>query len=272
MIKAYRAVHQQAFIPIFTENGFDSHMLLEACLDAGCRAIEYTLRSRDVGNMIPWIRRNYPDLFLLVGSTLGSDRIVRQTLRRHPQLMTLDELAGLGVDGFVSMVGFHEDTIQRYAPSHLMIPTVMTLPEAFQAVAAGAHFCKMIGPGLDLVRLSQGDGGFGFCPPMVTGGISLCRIPETISAGAVFVGTGFELILKDHPQPLTKEHVTEVLREYLDTAQNAQRTSRPVLAQKWDSDMRTWLNALPHHHPFEADSMGVEVSEEDLGNALAHRI
>jgi 2-keto-3-deoxy-6-phosphogluconate aldolase len=185
--------------------------------------------------------------------------------------MTLDELADLGVDGFVSMVGFHEETIQRYAPSHLMVPTVMTLPEAFQAVSAGAHFCKMIGPDLKLVRLSRGDGGFGFCPPMVTGGMSLDRIPETIEAGALFVGTGFELTLKDCHQPISKTHVAEVLREYMDTARDAQRATWPVLAQHSESDMVTWLNALPHHHPFEMGSIEIDVPEVDPGHAMANR-
>jgi hypothetical protein len=43
--------------------------------------------------------------FLLVGSTLDSERIVRRMKRRHPQLMTVQEAADLGVDGFVSMMG-----------------------------------------------------------------------------------------------------------------------------------------------------------------------
>ena len=86
-------------MPIFVNNGFDSKMLVEAGIEAGCRAIEYTLRRGDAHRMIPWIRENYPDLYLLVGSTLEDARIVRKMREKHPQLLTVEELARYSVDG-----------------------------------------------------------------------------------------------------------------------------------------------------------------------------
>ena len=35
LFEAYRAIHEQAFMPIFTENGTDSRQLVEACVDEG---------------------------------------------------------------------------------------------------------------------------------------------------------------------------------------------------------------------------------------------
>jgi len=53
LFDAYRAFHEQGFIPIFTEDGFDSRMLIDACVAAGLKGIEYTLRKRDADTMIP---------------------------------------------------------------------------------------------------------------------------------------------------------------------------------------------------------------------------
>lgn len=250
ILNAYRAIHQQSFIPIFTEDGLDPHVLLEACLLAGCKGIEYTLRRRDADRMIPWIREQYPDLYLLVGSTLDSDEMIHQARNRHPQLMTLAEMAELGVDGFVTMVGFHEETIRRFGAKHLMFSSVMTLPEAYRATVAGAHFCKMFGPGADLVKLCRGEGGFGFCPIMVTGGVTLDRVTPLITAGAAVLGSGFELILRGQPDTQTPKAIASILRQYIETAQEAQRLSWPVLAKAASADMETWLSCLPHHHPF----------------------
>ena len=248
--QAYRAIHQQSFIPIFTEDGLDPHLLLEACLLAGCKGIEYTLRRRDADRMIPWIREQYPDLYLLVGSTLDNDGMIHQARQRYPQLMTLTEMAELGVDGFVTMVGFHEETIHRFGPKHLLYSSVMTLPEAYRAVAAGVHFCKMFGPGADLVKLCRGAGGFGFCPVMVTGGVTLDRVTPLITAGAVVLGSGFELILRGQSDIGSPKVIASILRQYIETAQEAQQLSWPVLAENMSADMDTWLSILPHHHPF----------------------
>jgi hypothetical protein len=53
----HRAMHQQAFMPIFCSDAFDSKAQVEACVAAGCTVIEYTLRKSDAREMIPWIRR-----------------------------------------------------------------------------------------------------------------------------------------------------------------------------------------------------------------------
>ena len=40
--QAYRAFHEQGFIPIFVHDHFDSKVLIEASVAAGCTGIEYT--------------------------------------------------------------------------------------------------------------------------------------------------------------------------------------------------------------------------------------
>ena len=152
VFEAYRAVHEQGFVPIFVQDDFDSRDLVEACLSAGIRVIEYTLRRPDAPEMIPWIRKTYPDLYLMAGSTLDDEGIVEGMRRRHPQLMTLQQLADAGVDGFVSMLGWSLESIRKYSPTHVVIPSAHSATQAFLQTGGGAHFQKLSGAHLDLVR------------------------------------------------------------------------------------------------------------------------
>ena len=249
LIDAYRATHEQGFLPIFTDDEFDSGMLVEACIEAGCRVIEYTLRRPDAHTMIPKVLEAHPDLFILVGSTLDDETIVRKMRPRHPQLMTIPELAKLDVDGFVSMLGYRLDTIRRYAKSHILAVSAMTVTEALQQVGAGAHFIKMGGSDLGLVRRVRNDAAFDFCPVLVTGGMSAENIPAAVDAGAVLVGAGFDLILKGKSADISRQEVAAEIRKCLSAAQESRKVRWPLLAGS-DVEERNWLDSLPHYHPF----------------------
>jgi 2-keto-3-deoxy-6-phosphogluconate aldolase len=248
--RVYRRVHEQGFLPIFTESDFNSESLVEACIEAGCNVIEYTLRRRDADKMIPWIRERYPELCLLVGSTLDSEKFVRHCRPRHPQLLTIDELAAIGVDGFVSMVGFRPDTIKRYSSTHIIVAPVSTTYEMFSALDAGAHFVKVAGNQLVLVSTFRGDATYDFCPIMVTGGMTLERIPVAVKNGAVLFGTGFDLILKGLKPNLTVQQIAKTLEQYLDVTRTARDDKWPALAAARGKDFGSWTAALPHYHPF----------------------
>jgi 2-keto-3-deoxy-6-phosphogluconate aldolase len=246
----YRAVHSQGFVPIFVEDQFDSHRLLEGCLLAGFKCVEYTLRRRDAHLMIPWIRKNYPDVILLAGSTLDNERIVAHVRRQHPQMLTIAQLADLGVDGFVSMIGWSEQSIRRYSAVHLVIPTAMTVNEAFEQVGYGAHFIKLLGPDVSFVKRCRADAAFGYCPIMVTGGMTCQQIPAAIEAGAVLVGAGFDLTLKGHTKDVDPKTIASVLKEYQAVVKKARTACYPQLAANSDSNKELWLDSLPHYHPF----------------------
>ena len=250
LLETYRAVHEQGFIPIFVNDGRDHRMLIEACLEAGFRAVEYTLRCDDAGRMLPYLRKEYPNLHLLVGSTLDDEGIVARARRRYPQLRTLEELDRMGVDGFVSMFGWSLASIRRYSGSRLVIPTAMSGTEAFRQVGAGAHFIKFFGHDLPLVRLCRSAPAFDFCPVFVTGGMTLKMIPAAVNAGAVLVATGFDQMLKQEPVKVGKKRVVEVLRLYLTAVRKARGRKWPEMDRCIGGRLKSWLDSLPHHHPF----------------------
>jgi len=250
LFEAYRAVHEQGFLPIFVDDEFDSKMLVEACVAAGMKGIEYTLRRRDADKMIPWIRETYPDLYLLVGSTIDNEKIVAKQKRKYPQLLTVAELDAMGVDGFVSMLGWNRESIEKYAPSRIVMPFARTRNEAFYQIGWGAHFAKMFGSELDMVKQSRLSAAFDYCPILVTGGMTPQRIPEAMEAGAVLIATGFDLTLKGEDTNIPAEKVTEVMKTYLAATKAAREKHWPEIASTEHLSDRQWLDALPHYHPF----------------------
>lgn len=251
LLDVYRALHDQAFVPTFVRDHIpDSKKMIEGCVEAGVRVIEYTLRRPDANIMIPWIRENYPDLYILAGSTLDDAAIVAKQRVKFPQLLTLEELDAMGVDGFVSLVGFSADSMKQYHTRRILIPAVSTIEEAFLKVAAGAHFVKVPGSNPDLIKSYRWAPAFDYCPLFATGGLTLNRIPIAVDAGAVIASTGFNLTLKDYPADVSVKEITTVTKQYIETTQRAQRAKWPILAKAADADNQTWLNALPHYHPF----------------------
>lgn len=252
LFDAYRATHEQGFVPIFAADDFDSKTLVEACVEAGCRAIEYTQRRWDADWMIPWIRKHFPGLYVLVGSTLDDDDFVRQARRRHPQLRTLAELAEMGADGFVSLAGWNAESIRRWAPTRLVVPCAMTLREAFVQVSAGAHFVKVIGPDpqrldLDFVRICRFPAAFECVPILYSSWVTPPKVAEVVSAGALLFGAGLEFVLRDEPRSVSMRTAARKIRRYLEAARKARERFWP---RTLGGSREEWLEGLPHVHPF----------------------
>ncbi len=250
VLEAYRAVHEQGFMPIFVDSGLDSKMLVEACVDAGMKCIEYTQRRPDSDKMIPWIREQYPNLHLLIGSTLDDDKITIERRRQFPHLLTIAELEAFKPAGYVSMLGWREASIKKYAPTRVLIPSSWTPNEAFLQTGWGGHFVKVNGFQTDFLKRLRAAASFDYCPVMLIGGLTPEKIPDAFQTGAVLVGAGFDLSLKDQPKNVSKKKVVEILKTYLEATRAARAAAWPKMDKAIGGDLKTWLNSLPHYHPF----------------------
>ena len=105
LIEIYRAMHRQAFMPIFCRDDFDSRAEVEACVAAGCTVIEYTLRRPDAREMIPWVRKNYPDLHG-IGVEPKYTAFIVKAPGLYRGLSEADAKGEKGLKMFVDILGF----------------------------------------------------------------------------------------------------------------------------------------------------------------------
>lgn len=245
LFSKFRKALEQCFIPIFVRDQFDTETLLRGCRLAGVSVLEYTLRREDAHLVIPTLRQRCPEQVVFVGSTIDDERIVRQMKKKHPQLMTISELAP-HVDGFVSMLPFSDETLLSYSPTHLLIPSAETSGEALRQMKSGATVIKVCGPDLSLAKKLHAAPTFNYCPTFFTGGATLERMEEVFAAGNLLTAAGFDLLLKGmDPATLTAEAVASQLTAYMSAAQSMREKANPALRNLSALTDDQLLDALP---------------------------
>jgi hypothetical protein len=164
--------------------------------------------------------------------------------------MTFEELAGLNIQGFISMLKYSSVTIRLYKNTHLLVPCASTANEAYDLVAVGAHFIKVTGPDLTLARRINSEPLFGFCPLFITGGMDIEHIPLAIEAGAMVIASGFDLMLKGQ-EDISVESISAVLKKYQAAVVGA-RSARYLEMTKalHEENTDAWLEKVPHCVPF----------------------
>lgn len=252
LFRLYRKLYEQCFVPIFVRDDFSTEILLEGCRLSGIEFFEYTLRRKDAKEVIPTLKESCPWGHFTVGSTLDSEVIVHKLVAKYPQLMTCDELAEAGVDGFVSMLPMSSETIRKYADTHLILPGAQTTWDALRQLDAGAHFIKVLGNNLELVRALNAEPAFRFCPVFVTGGVRPETMGQVYVAGAVLTAAGFDVILKDTaPEDLTAELAAERIRWFVDEAKKARAAAFPELAGLEALSDEEFLDVMPNFCVFQ---------------------
>lgn len=247
----YRAIYEQAFVPIFVKDNIPTDLLLEGCKKARVKFIEYTLRRDDAKEVIPTLKKRYPDLYFTVGSTIDSDKIVEKLSDKYPQLMTFEEIAATGADGFVSMLPMSSETLEKYSKNFIMIPGGSTLGEALRQMNSGAHFVKIMGTLVDVVKSVNSSPAFGFCPVFVTGGVNTETIGKFVDAGAVLFASGFDVILKGIPvEDLTVDIVAERIQVFQKAISEARAKARPELAGLEKLSDEEFFRTIPHYSVF----------------------
>ena len=243
----YRKVYEQAWMPIFGQDDFDTEVLLEGCRLANLQVIEYTLRRLDANTVIPTLRERFPEAVIVAGSTIDDEAVIRQMQEKYPQLMTIAELMPY-VDGFVSMLPYSDATLEKYSATHLCIPTAQTGGEALRQMGKGAAFIKVLGPDFSFSKSLHAAPTFGYCPTYITGGVTRERMSEAFAAGNVLCAAGFDVVLKgENPETITPERVAELLRSFVKTAKAARAEVNPQLGNMEMLSDDEFLSVLPNY-------------------------
>lgn len=242
----YRKVFEQAWIPLFVKDDYDTDMLLEGCRLAGIQVLEYTLRREDAHKVVPTLKQKFPGV-VLMGSTIDDNAIVEQMKGKYPQLMTIGELAPY-VDGFVSILPYSDETLQKYGKTHICIPAAETGGEALRQMKSGAAFIKVIGPDFTFSKQLHSAPTFGCCPTYITGGVTRERMAEAFAAGNVLCASGFDVVLRgEDPAALTAQRTAELITSFVETAKAARADICPQLAAPDTLTDEEFLAKLPNY-------------------------
>lgn len=243
----YRKIFEQAWMPIFGNDPYDTEMLLTACELAGLKVIEYTLRRHDADAVIPTLKERFPNSVVLVGSTIDDEKIIAQMKEKHPQLKTVQELAPY-VDGFVSMLPYTNETLDAYRTTHISIPCAETAGEALRQLKHGASFIKVLGPDFSFSKQLHAVPTFGYCPTYITGGVTRERMSEAFAAGNILCAAGFDVVLRNEDsKTLTAQKVADLLYSFVETAKVARLSVNPCLRDIENMSDEMFLKVLPNY-------------------------
>ncbi|MBN2294926.1 MAG: bifunctional 4-hydroxy-2-oxoglutarate aldolase/2-dehydro-3-deoxy-phosphogluconate aldolase [Pirellulales bacterium] len=271
LAQRYITLHQQGFVPIFVGDRFDAVMLAEASVAAGARVVEITCRRENVCEDIRRIKRAFPELMILVGSTVDDGPMIDFLRRRKPQMPTIGELCDLGVDGIVSAMPLSLETVSRLSQTHIVVPGVESITEAVQAVSAGAHFAKFFTTAAlgehDRVALATNASLHGLLPIFVTGGVTCEKIKLYVQSRVALLGSGWDLMLGDRYQTLQQapdvQELTAMLKSFLTAMADARKKHQSISKSE---DYQDYLRSLPHYHPF--DALLDDIEDETLRLAI----
>jgi hypothetical protein len=174
------------------------------------------------------VRKSFPDLILLAGSTMDQPAIVKFLKKSRP-FFSLDELGDLGVDGFVSMVPFRKITYRRFARKTVLVPGVSSPGEAIEQLVLGAHLAKFVN-GTDGYLKGMQAPTHGIIPVFYTGGVTLERIPGLVDSGVLVCGAGFDVILGSRYEEMQtqpdRRYIVKRLKIYREAIQAARGKTR----------------------------------------------
>ncbi|MBL9214152.1 MAG: 6-phosphogluconolactonase [Opitutaceae bacterium] len=252
---ALDAIVRQGFVPIFVNDSLDSRHLVEAAVQAGCGAIEYTCRRPDARRMIPWIKREFPQLVVMAATLMDGPNVEAYLQKNREGFLTTDEAVDLGADALVSFMRFRPATYAKYGRRCVMIPGVATQNEALDQMDLGADLIKSavhIQSGIDFVTKTSV--ATHHCIPFfIAGGVNPTNLAGFIQAGVAVGAAGFDVLLGG-AKPAASE-VTGLARaaiaRMLETVREARARHQPALAEaiaRGDSNLLAhgrWFNRGP---------------------------
>lgn len=231
------AVLRQGWLPIFVHDDYDSKTLVEAAVTAGCRCLEYTIRRRDAATMIPWIKKEYPDVKVLVATLVDGPRAEAHLGKQVANFLSVQQAVDLGCDGLVSYLGFRAETYEKFGEDLVTIPAAATPQEALDQFERGATIIKIASPDkspakVKVLRMNTHQ-LFGL---LVTGGMRVDLIPDYVEVGALICAGGFDMYWPELGKHASVKQISAKVREHLMAVSHARERYMPALAEAIASD------------------------------------
>ena len=206
-------------VPIFVDGRFDEEACAKEALRAGLEAVEVSCRHPRAMEVIARLKKSHPRLAVGAASLIEDGRYRDWLWSAGKRVPSIAEAAEAGADFLVSLLPFRQETLQRFAASHVIISGVTTPGEAHQALDWGANLVKFSGlaalGGPAWLAGMDGATHKGF-PFFVTGGMRPESIGPYVEAQVLVFGAGFEVILgEENCQALARKFTPAPLRKAL---------------------------------------------------------
>jgi 2-dehydro-3-deoxyphosphogluconate aldolase/(4S)-4-hydroxy-2-oxoglutarate aldolase len=189
------------------------HLIAEALVEGGVGALEITVDTPGVFEMIRSIKTTFGNQVLVGAGTVLDAQTAKTAIEA-------------GSD-FIFSPSLDEETIQttnRYGK--ISIPGVMTPTEIVKAYQAGADLLKIFPiRSLDVNYIRELQGPLGHIPMMPTGGVDLNNVGQLIRNGAVAVGVGGSLLNKQAIEEDRYEVLTDLAKKFASAIQQARMES-----------------------------------------------
>lgn len=173
----------------------DAKAVAKALLDAGVNTFEVTADSPDAWKMIHTLK-TLNDRFVVGAGTVLDTETAREAIQA-------------GADFLFSPIVRPEMIQIAHRYGRMAIPGAMTPTEVVVAMEAGADIVKLFPAGsLGVAYLKEMRGPLPYVPFIPTGGITAENAAQFIKAGAVAVGMGSSLIIKEAVKQREFERIT----------------------------------------------------------------
>ncbi|GIO43376.1 bifunctional 4-hydroxy-2-oxoglutarate aldolase/2-dehydro-3-deoxy-phosphogluconate aldolase [Paenibacillus apis] len=177
-------------------------LITDALVAGGVEALEITVDSEGVFELIPLLKEKYGGQVLVGAGTVMNASVAEKALQA-------------GADFIFSPI-LDEATIKitnRYG--RISIPGVMTPTEIAKGYEWGADVLKIFpGATLGASYIKEVSAPLAGIPMMPTGGVTLDNVAEFIHAGAVAVGLGSSLLNKAAIAEERYDDITELARRF----------------------------------------------------------
>lgn len=179
------------------------HQIIEALVDGGVGALELTVDTPGVYELIREFKDKYAER-VLVGAGTVLDAVTAKTAIEA------------GADFIFSPI-LDPETIQvTNEYGRISIPGVMTPTEIVNGYKAGADLLKVFpGNSLGINYIKELQGPLGHIPVMPTGGVTLDNVEAFIKNGAVAVGVGGSLVNKKAIEERRFDVLKETAHEFV---------------------------------------------------------
>ncbi|MDZ4803161.1 MAG: hypothetical protein SGI92_33800, partial [Bryobacteraceae bacterium] len=158
-------------------------------------------RRPDARHVIPWIKREFPDMVVMVATLMDGPKLESYLGKSREGFLSVQEAVDLGADALVSFMRFRPKTYAKYARDCVMIAGVATQNEALDQLELGADLVKATVhtvSGSEFVSKTS-VATHNCLPFFVSGGVNHTNLETYIQAGVVVAAAGFDVLLGKTP-------------------------------------------------------------------------